>query len=110
MKKSLDNKLIGQRIKFEREKLGLTREQFSEIIGISITHFTHIERGEKTMSLATFFNIAEKLNVPSDYLLFDKNIYNINKEDIYALIDCVPDKELKVIQDIIISILPYLRK
>ena len=39
------DKRIGKRIKECREKLGLTQDQFSEKIGLSVNYISTVERG-----------------------------------------------------------------
>lgn len=108
MDNTLDNRDIGNRIRELRERLGYTRDEFSNLIGISTTFLARIERAEKTMSLATFSKIAKGLNVSADFILYGNN--PIDRQDINAIIKQIPIKELKVVQDILSAILPYLRK
>lgn len=68
MKKNL-NLEIGERIRQEREFLGYTREQFSEILDISERFLADIELGNRGMSFSTLINISQKLNVTTDYIL-----------------------------------------
>ena len=62
---------IGARIKAARERVHLTQEQLAEIIDISPTHMSVIERGVKTPKLDTFVRIANALGVSTDALLQD---------------------------------------
>jgi Predicted transcriptional regulators len=67
----MDLKAIGVRIKEAREAKGFTQEQLAEIVGLSPTHMSVIERGVKAPKLETFIKIANALNVTSDSLLLD---------------------------------------
>ena len=49
----------------------MTQEQLAEIIDISPTHMSVIERGVKTPKLDTFVRIANALGVSTDALLQD---------------------------------------
>ena len=60
---------VGGRIRELREKAGLSRERFSEMANISAKFLYEIEAGRKGMSAQTLFNIANALNVSSDYIL-----------------------------------------
>lgn len=62
---------IGKRIKYFREKAGLTQAQFGEAIRKSPHHITQIERGLSLPSLPMFFDIARVLNVPMDGFFID---------------------------------------
>lgn len=64
-------KEIGVRIKKAREAKGLTQEQLAEIVNLSPTHISVIERGVKSPKLETFINIANALAVTADSLLLD---------------------------------------
>ena len=67
----MDQVAIGARIKAARERVHLTLEQLAEIIDISPTHMSVIERGVKTPKLDTFVRIANALGVSTDALLQD---------------------------------------
>ena len=67
----MDMVAIGSRIKAAREQAQLTQEELAEIIDISPTHMSVIERGVKTPKLDTFVKIVNALNISSDALLQD---------------------------------------
>ena len=67
----MDQVAIGARIKAARERVHLTQEQLAEIIDISPTHMSVIERGVKTPKLDSFVRIANALGVSTDALLQD---------------------------------------
>ena len=56
----MDQIAIGARIKAARERVHLTQEQLAEIVDISPTHMSVIERGVKTPKLDTFIRIANE--------------------------------------------------
>lgn len=67
----MDQAAIGNRIKIMRERANLTQEQLAELVDISPTHMSVIERGVKTPKLDTFVRIANALGVSADVLLQD---------------------------------------
>ena len=67
----MDQAAIGNRIKTMRERANLTQEQLAELVDISPTHMSVIERGVKTPKLDTFVRIANALGVSADALLQD---------------------------------------
>ena len=67
----MDQVAIGARIKAARERVHLTQEKLAEIVDISPTHMSVIERGVKTPKLDTFVRIANVLGVSADALLQD---------------------------------------
>ena len=66
----IDYKLIGQRIRKQREFLGYTREQFAELIEKTPKFCSDIELGIKGMSLQTLTVICNKLKLSADYILY----------------------------------------
>lgn len=70
---------IGKRIKEQRKRLKLTQEKLSEILEISPTYVSEIERGTGISSLATITKIASVLNLDLDYLVFGISDTNIDK-------------------------------
>ena len=67
----MDMIAVGNRIKEAREQAHLTQEDLAEIIDISPTHMSVIERGAKTPRLDTFVKIVNALKLSSDALLQD---------------------------------------
>ena len=67
----MDQVAIGARIKAARERVHLTQEQLAEIIDISPTHMSVIERGVKTPKLDTLVRIANALGDSTDALIQD---------------------------------------
>ena len=60
---------IGKRIRQIRESQGKTREQIAEVAEISQQFLFYIETGQKSMTAKTIVNLANSLNVTTDYLL-----------------------------------------
>ena len=67
----MDMIAIGSKIKEARERAHLTQEELAEIVDISPTHMSVIERGVKTPKLDTFAKIVKALNLSADALLQD---------------------------------------
>ena len=91
----MNYKRLGNRIKMAREKRRLTQETLSEIIDISPTHMSVIERGVKGMRLSTFLKIANALNVSTDELLQDQidHVTGIHSNILYELLYDLPAPE-----------------
>ena len=64
---------IGQRIKYFRERAGLTQAQLAEQIGKTTHHLTQIERDLSLPSLPMFYHIAKVLRVPTDSFFIDSD-------------------------------------
>lgn len=67
----MDSKAVGLRIKKKREERNLTQEDLADLVDLSSTHVSVIERGLKIPKLDTFVAIANALEVSADELLFD---------------------------------------
>lgn len=122
----IDNGAIGQRIREGREKFGLSRQEFAEIIGLSDYYVGQLERGERQMSLPVLVKVANCLHVSLDYLVWGKNTYDAyyicdggstygtfnssNDTELHELINRCSPKELKLVKKLIKTILPYVDK
>lgn len=121
-------KEMGLRIRNERENLGLSRERFSEIVGLSPYYIGQIERGDRNMSLDTLIKISCSLNVSVDFILkgythYMENILvkeaiddNYKEEldeeikDILSLLSGTSKENIRLIKDMIKLILPNINK
>lgn len=106
----IDNKEVGLRIKENREKLGMTRDEFSESVEISSVFLAQIEGGFRQMSLNTLVKIAGKLNISLDYLIYGEAPLVIDKEHLIQLINDSSKNQLKVLNGVINIILPQIKK
>ena len=65
-------KLIGARVRAQREYLGVTREGLCNYVDISPEFLSEIERGVKGPSAVTLSKLCEGLGVSADYILMGK--------------------------------------
>lgn len=65
-----NKKACGQRIRFSREKNGISRPEMAEKLGITDKYLYQIEHGEKGLSTARLVQICEILGVSADRILF----------------------------------------
>ena len=110
MQNEIDYVKIGNRIRIEREKFDMTRENLSEILNISPYFLGQIERGERKMSVNTLINLSECLHISIDYLFFERVNVNPNNDVLYSLINKCSEKEVKVIEGLIKLLLPHLAR
>lgn len=94
MKNTLD---IGNRIRKIRENMNLTRNSFSEIIDISETFLSQIERGEKCISLNTLLRICRKTGISADYILFGNNSFSISQINIIKILNQLPPEANNIV-------------
>ncbi len=62
-------KIVGQRIRNYRTKLGFSQEKLAELAGCHPTYIGQLERGEKNATLESIEKIASSLNVSLSKLL-----------------------------------------
>lgn len=60
---------VGGRINETRKNRGYTREKLSELADVSVQFLADIEKGRKSMTVATLRRIAAALNVTTDYIV-----------------------------------------
>lgn len=65
----IDNVKVGERIYDTRKCRGFTREKLSELAGVSVQFLADIEKGRKSMTVATLRRIALALNTTTDYIV-----------------------------------------
>lgn len=92
---------IGLRIKCVRINMGLNKEQFSKIIGISGQYLGMVERGRGSLTYDKLEKLCKLSGLSADYILFgiDNNLpINIKDElsqytdeQITAGCDCLKD-------------------
>ena len=110
MKKGVNYREVGDRIRAEREKFGISREKFAEILSLSPFFVGQIERGERKMSISTLINVSEYLRISIDYLIFGEVHKAEEYNSLQSLISKCSSEESKIIEDIIKTILPHITK
>ncbi len=63
-------KEMANRIKERRASLGFTQENFSELIGLSLSSYTKIENAFQQPALDTLIKISQSLKLSIDYIVF----------------------------------------
>lgn len=69
MDNSLRNKILASNIKAERYRKGLTQAQLSELINVSISTVSLIERGIQTPSVYIIHDMSKALKIEISDLL-----------------------------------------
>lgn len=67
----IDYTAIGKRVKKFRKSRRLSQEQLAELLDISVPHMSNIENGKTKFSFQLFVDLADKLEISSDILLYD---------------------------------------
>ena len=102
----LDYKKLGKRINEQRLKQHLTQEQLGEVVNITTSNVSHIERATTQVSLSSLVKIANALDTTLDQLTCD-SLYSIAdlyiEQDISNLLQGCSLAEKQIIKDIVIA-------
>ncbi len=91
---------IGNRISHIRKERGYTQEKLAELAGISIQFLSDIENNKKNMTVTTLKNIADSLNITTDYLIYGRDKLNENTM-INVMLNTLSDKNRKKAEKIL---------
>ena len=100
---------IGKRIKLKRKQLKITQEKLAEIIDVSTSFISEIERGTSISSLQTITKIAQTLDLSLDYLIFGITMSNSNTT-FYDILKTIPEKNHELYISLCEDIANSLRK
>lgn len=98
------NIIIGNNLKTERERAGLTQDDFSEMIGIGPKSLSAIERGAKGISLTTLRRACDTLFISSDRLMFEETTRN-DVEILAERLARMSPKQFEIASEMICSLL-----
>ena len=88
------NTEVGARITELRKQRGYTREKLSEIADVSVQFLADIEKGRKSMTVATLKRIAAALLVPTDYIV-NGTVENGDNDGIISILNTLSEKNKK---------------
>lgn len=64
--------IIADNLKLYRKKQKLTQMKLAELADLSVDSIKRIEAGQRSMSLENFLRLAEALQVPLSFLLYEQ--------------------------------------
>lgn len=99
----MDYYAIGQRIRKTRKANKLSQEALAEMVGISVTHMSHIETGNTKLSLPVLVDLANVLEVRTDDLLYGDNTMKRSTaiDAILHILNGCTTAQVRVLEDII---------
>jgi len=71
-----DKEQFGKKIKYFRQRQGLTQEQLSEMANISFSYLTYIESGRNKPTVDVIINLLNALNINYSELTDDSSYNN----------------------------------
>jgi len=92
---------IGKRLRRQRERINMTREEFAEKANISPQFLAEIENGKKGMSVDTLYKICSNFSLSADYLLFGLLSNDTLSDSAKNAIGNMPEPFLSYTEDII---------
>lgn len=92
---------IGQRLRQQRNRLKLTREQFAELADIGAGYYGQIEVGTSQMSIDTLIKVSKTSRLSMEYILLgeerkERDLTSIN----VLLAQCTP-RELRLAEKVL---------
>ena len=101
-KQIYDRIAAGGRIRRQRERLGISRQEIAEKIGRVEKYYADIERGYCGMSLDTMVDIAGCLGITLDYIIFgEEDKQKLSSESaaiLFYLESCDENKRKKAVE------------
>ena len=92
---------IGQRLRQQRNKLGLTREQFAELADIGAGYYGQIEVGTSQMSIDTLIKVSRTSRLSMEYILFGQEPEAPDLTPIQALLARCTPRELRLAEQVL---------
>lgn len=94
---------IGQNIRHFRKAQGMSQEQLTERVNISVTHMSHIETGNTKLSLPVLVDLSAALQVSADDLLLEEAAVSrrTKYDGILSVLEQCSDVELKILTDVL---------
>ena len=91
---------VGKRITELRQQRGYTREKLSELAEVSVQFLADIEKGRKSMTIATLKRISSALLVTTDYLV-NGNTTSDDNSQIISILNTLSEKNKKQAEKIL---------
>lgn len=91
---------VGKRITEVRIRRGYTREKLSELADISVQFLADIEKGRKSMTVATLRKVSAALLVSTDYIVNGEQV-SYDNFAINSIINTLSDKNKKQAEKIL---------
>lgn len=76
----INYKQSGQKIRNQRQLLGLTQEAVAEKVNITPSFYSQIESGTRKAGINTFVSLAKVLCISLDYMLVDDSMELLKRD------------------------------
>ena len=92
---------IGHRLRLQRNRLGLTREQFAELADIGAGYYGQIEVGTSQMSIDTLIKVSRTSRLSMEYILFGQENESSDLAPIETILANCSPRELKLAEKVL---------
>lgn len=92
---------IGQRLRQQRNRLGLTREQFAELADIGAGYYGQIEAGTSQMSIDTLIKVARTSRLSMEYILSGEEGGETDLRSLEAILRGCTPRELRLAEKVL---------
>lgn len=96
-----DRILVGQRLRAQRNFLGLTREQFAELADISSGYYGQLEAGTSQMSIDTLIKISRTSQLSMEYILFGQEEEPPDLSSLQSLLSHCSSRQLHLAEKVL---------
>jgi transcriptional regulator with XRE-family HTH domain len=92
---------VGRRLRQQRNKLGLTREQFAELADIGAGYYGQIEVGTSQMSIDTLIKVSRTSKLSMEHILFGEEDETRDLAPIQAMLSHCTSRELRLAERVL---------
>jgi len=92
---------VGQRLRQQRNRLNLTREQFADLAGIGAGYYGQIEVGTSQMSLDTLIKVSKTSRLSMEYILLGEESEAQDLSSINTLLARCTPRELRLAERVL---------
>lgn len=92
---------IGQRLRQQRQALGLTREKMSELADIGTGYYGQLEVGTSQMSIDTLIKLSRSMHLPMEYILFGTGYESGDASAVQELLSRCTPRELRLAEEML---------
>jgi len=68
LEKDRIDEIIGTNIRLERVSRRLSREELGQMVGVTVSHISLIEKGQRGANCVTLMRLSKAFGIPIDYL------------------------------------------
>ena len=97
MEAFIKEETLGQRIKAQRIRLGMTQEEMAEFLYTKKSTISYYENDKKEMKASNLVEIARVLHTTPDYLLGFEEEKDPFEKEAFALLQSITDENVRSI-------------